>query len=125
MTGGSYFDYKGRDGLIATLKKYLPADHYLVDAVKKPAYLQPLERLIALRNFAAHESVQSKRRAQDALSVTRISSAGSWAKKQDRFKDISSKLRELADDIEAGAPYSIRVSECPVRRYPIEPTISS
>lgn len=30
ITGPSYFDFKGRDGLIKRSKQYVPADHYLV-----------------------------------------------------------------------------------------------
>ena len=42
MTGRGYFDFKGRDGLIKTLKQYLPDDHYLVEVVSKPFGCQPL-----------------------------------------------------------------------------------
>ena len=30
VTGGGYFDFKGRDGLIKTLKDYVPSNHYIV-----------------------------------------------------------------------------------------------
>lgn len=42
VTGRGYFDFKGRDGLIKTLKQYLPDDHYLVEVVSKPFGCQPL-----------------------------------------------------------------------------------
>lgn len=104
VTGGTYLDFRGRDGLIKTLGHFLPSDHYLASTVKKATYRQALERLIALRNFAAHESAQSKRFAKEAVGV-RLSSAGAWTKKQGRFGTIAGKLRELAQEIEGQAPY--------------------
>jgi len=38
IIGNGFFDFKGRSGLIKKLKQYLPDDHYLVQAVSKPAY---------------------------------------------------------------------------------------
>ncbi|MFV2063878.1 MAG: hypothetical protein ACC726_10260 [Chloroflexota bacterium] len=64
----------------------------------------PLERLIALRNFAAHESSQSKKAAKLATG-TNMSAAGAWLKRQGRFKELSRPLQRLALEIEAGAPY--------------------
>ena len=105
ITGGGYFDFKGRSGLISDLKKFLPATHYLVVVVKKPAYLTPLDRLIALRNFAAHESPQSKETAKTILGIRRLASAGAWLKTQNRLLDLSGRLEDLADDLEQQAPY--------------------
>jgi hypothetical protein len=105
VTGGGYFDFRGRSGLISLLKRYLPTDHYLVVTVKWPRYKRALENLIALRNFAAHESAQSKRRAKDALGVSNLSSAGAWLKRQDRFRHLSKDLRDLSNEIEQAAPY--------------------
>jgi hypothetical protein len=104
VIGSGYFDFRGREGLIKTLKDFLPDSHYLVVAVKKTQFRVPLERLIALRNFAAHESPQSKRNARDAVG-RRLSAAGAWLKVQNRFLDITAPLRVLANEIEAGAPY--------------------
>ena len=80
VTGGRFFDFKGRDGLIKTLKRFVPDDHYLIQTIRKPAYRQALERLPALRNFAAHDSDQSKRAALDATGQHRLGSAGAWLK---------------------------------------------
>jgi hypothetical protein len=107
VTGGGYFDFKGRDGLIKTLTDYLPNSqprHYLVDAVRKQRYRTSLERLFALRNFAAHASPQSKERAKEAVGGN-LSSAGAWIKRQGRFATISTDLKELAAEIKTRAPY--------------------
>ena len=64
ITSGGYFDFKGRDGLIKVLKKFVPESHFLPTIVKKSAYKSDLEQLSALRNFAAHHSEQSRRAAK-------------------------------------------------------------
>ena len=43
-----YFDLRGRDGLIKTLKMYLAADHYLVTVVKNNAYRGALEKVVSV-----------------------------------------------------------------------------
>jgi len=105
ITGTGYFDFKGRSGLIKTLKEFVPADHYLVTSVKKAAYKDALERLSALRNFAAHESATSKRAALAAIGGQRIESSGAWLKCEDRFQTIVDRLKALATEIEHAAPY--------------------
>jgi hypothetical protein len=76
ITGNGYFDFKGRDGLIKTLKQFVSEDHYLLVAVKKTAYRDALNRLSTLRNFAAHESAPSKKAALTALGCKNLSSSG-------------------------------------------------
>jgi len=105
VTGGRFFDFKGRDGLIRTIKEFVPNNHWLLTEVKKRRYKAPLDLLIALRNYAAHESDVSKRSFLEQIDQTRIGSAGSWAKRQGRFTDLLDHLLDLADDIEAAAPY--------------------
>lgn len=105
IIGNGYFDFKGRDGLIQTLKDYVPADHYLVTAVKKDKYKASLEKLAALRNLAAHNSAVAKTRAKAAVEQERMPEAGAWLKKQQRLKGIIDRLKELADEINATAPY--------------------
>jgi len=105
IVGDGYFDFKGRDGLIQTLKKYVPDGHYLVTTVKKHKYRDALERLSALRNLAAHNSAVAKSRAKKAVGQQRMSDAGSWLKKQSRLMIIVDRLKELADEIQMGAPY--------------------
>lgn len=105
VTGPGYFDFRGRSGLIGTFKKYLPDDHYLIEIIKKKKYKEHIDRLCALRNYAAHESPQSKRAALTATGQQRMGSAGSWLKRQGRFSDLATKLQALAEEIKNEAPY--------------------
>lgn len=105
ITGTGYFDFKGRGGLISTLKSFVPATHYLVMIAKKPAYRDTLDQLTALRNFAAHESTKSKGAVLRALGGKRVASSGSWLKRKGRFQRIADGLKTLATEIEHSAPY--------------------
>jgi hypothetical protein len=105
ITGTGFFDFKGRAGLIKTLKSFVPEDHYLVTIVKKQVYKASLEQLTTLRNFAAHESQVSKRAALAAVGLDRISSSGSWLKRQGRFALLANQIKALANEIHAAAPY--------------------
>ncbi len=105
VTGGRFFDFRGRDGLIQKIKGYVPDGHWLLEAIKQRKYKDPLDRMIALRNFAAHESPASKRKALEAIEQKRVQSAGSWVKHNDRFLALTRALAALADDIKAKAPY--------------------
>jgi cupin superfamily acireductone dioxygenase involved in methionine salvage len=105
IVGDGYFDFKGRNGLIQTLRKYVPGDHYLVTAVKKDKYKKALEQLSALRNLAAHNSAVAKARAKKAVGQQRMPDAGSWLKKKSRLITIINRLKELADEIRSSAPY--------------------
>ena len=64
-----------------------------------------MDELSALRNFAAHGSKQSKKRALQVIGGQRIASSGAWLKKKGRFGTIVLKLKELADEIKERAPY--------------------
>jgi len=105
VTGGGFFDFRGRDGLIKKFKDFVADEHWLVQVVKKPKYKTPLNRLFALRNFAAHESRVGKRALLATVDQTRVSSAGTWLKTQGRFEKLLSDLHNLADDIETSWPY--------------------
>ena len=105
ITGTGYFDFKGRAGLIKTLKDFVPDAHYLVTTIKQPTYKDALEQLSALRNYAAHESDQSKRSALKAIGGKRIASSGAWLKRESRFQTIANRLKALATAIENAAPY--------------------
>lgn len=105
VLGGGYFDFKGRDGLIKTMRKFIPETHYLVEIVKKSEYKDALEQLTTLRNFAAHESTVSKQGALKATNQSKIGSAGSWLKTQGRYYNICHKLKKLGEDIKSKAPY--------------------
>lgn len=100
-----YFDFKGRDGLIKLLKKYLPDTHYLLCCVTNTKYKKAIGQLYTLRNFAAHESPQSKNAVLKELGIERIQSSGAWLKKQDRLQSIVEDLNMLAQELEQNAPY--------------------
>jgi hypothetical protein len=105
IVGAGYFDFKGRDGLCAVIQKFVPNTHYLVTTVKKPAYKAPIERLSALRNYAAHGSASAKAAAMKATGAQRLASAGAWLKAGNRLQQIVDPLKVLASDIELAAPY--------------------
>ena len=105
ITGPSYFDFKGRSGLIKRIKQYVPGNHFLVRIVKKEKYKNDLELLCTLRNYAAHGSEQSKTAALKAIDQTRLPSSGTWLKKQGRFPKIAGNLSRLAEEIQENAPY--------------------
>lgn len=105
VTSGGYFDFKGRSGLIKLIKRYVPDDHYLVVTVKSARYRVPIDRLAALRNFAAHSSRQSKAAALKAVCQNRIGTTGSWLKSGPRLADLAKSLDVLATELENLAPY--------------------
>jgi hypothetical protein len=105
IVADGYFDFRGRDGLIKTLKGFVPDGHYLLATIKADKYRDTLERLSALRNYAAHDSAISKQRAREAVGQVKIQSAGLWLSKQGRFKTLAGKCHELAEDIKNAAPY--------------------
>lgn len=105
ITGPSYFDFKGRDGLIGRVRQYVPDGHYLVRVLKDPKYKDAVERLCALRNLAAHASPQSRKAALQAVGQKRIGTAESWLKRKERFSAIADSLSDLACDVAARAPY--------------------
>lgn len=105
IVGDGYFDFRSRNGLIKTIKKFVPDNHYLVTIIKKSKYKESLERLSALRNFAAHDSKPSKKRALEAVDQQRMRSSGAWLKIQNRFGKLSGRLKGLAQEIQKNAPY--------------------
>lgn len=105
ITGTGYFDFRGRDGLISTLKNFVPSNHYLVVTVKDSKYKDALEQLMSLRNFATHSSKQSKNAALKAIQQQRISSSGAWLKRKNRLEKLVDKLKNMAMEIHKNAPY--------------------
>lgn len=83
----------------------MPPDHYLTVTVKDTKFRDALDQLVALRNFAAHESPASKKKVLEALKIQKIGSAGAWVKRQDRFPKLAGRLTDLADAISDAAPY--------------------
>jgi len=105
ICGDGYFDFSGRDGLIKIIKRIVPNGHWLPTTVSNAAYRAALEQLSALRNFAAHDSSVSKKRALEATGQERMSSSGAWLKRQGRFRTICDSLKQMAQQIENAAPY--------------------
>jgi hypothetical protein len=105
ICGDGYFDFAGRDGLLKTIKKIVPNGHWLPTTVGNTAYTPALKKLSALRNFAAHDSSVSKKRALEAIGKERMSSSGAWLKKQKRFAAICNSLKAMAQQIDAAAPH--------------------
>ena len=105
IIGNGYFNFRGRDGLIREIKKYVPDSHYLLQAVRETEYKTSLDRLSALRNYAAHHSKVSKKKALESINQKRMGSAGSWLKRQSRFQELVSSLLKLSKEIRTGAPY--------------------
>ena len=103
ITGGGYFDLKGRGGLISELKKFFGPDHAVTIVVKDQQYMDALDKLCALRNFAAHGSSQAKTKAK-TVTDTNMSSAGSWLKTQGRLRSIAEDLKALARAIQTVVP---------------------
>ncbi len=101
IIGNGYFDFRGRSGLISNLKKFLPKNHWFIAVVSnKQKYMEPLDRLSALRNYAAHESAISKKAALTAVNQQRMGTAGAWLKSGNRFLRIAQKLKTLATEVE-------------------------
>src|SRR6266540_4221418 len=105
VTGGGYFDFKGRDGLIKLIRGFVPEGHYLITVVTNNTYRNTLDQLSSLRNFAAHRSDQAKAAALEALGLERMDTAGSWLKRQGRLARILDNLDLLARDLKSRAPY--------------------
>ncbi len=105
IVGTGYFDFKGRDGLIKKLKLFVPENHYLVEIIRHDKYKEVLEKLPALRNLAAHNSLVAKRKAKKVTGQNRMPEAGAWLKRRGRFEQIADTLRDLAKEIKQRAPY--------------------
>ena len=99
ITKGGYFDFKGRGGLNKMINHTIGTNHNLGKVIKNNNYAPTIEKLCAIRNFAAHNSVQAKKEALEKFNLQRVGSAGSCLKVQGRFEDIVSKLKELAEEI--------------------------
>ena len=108
ICGDGYFDFKGRGGLIKKIREFVPDNHCLVRIVKSENYKSELNKLVALRNFAAHKSSVSKKQALKYTEQTRMSStSGAWLKIQEsgcpenRFTKICKSLQRMASEIMA------------------------
>jgi hypothetical protein len=48
----------------------------------KPSYKRTLDLLFSIRNYTAHESIQSKRRFAAEVGATNVQRPGAWAKRE-------------------------------------------
>ena len=99
ITKGGFFDFRGYSGLIKTLGDALGSHHRLIALLKENNYKTYIEQLCAIRNYAAHNSKQSKQSAKKAFDLQSISSAGSCLKQHNRFTTILTKLKELCNQV--------------------------
>lgn len=105
VTRGGYFALRDRDSLLKEMGRLLGNTHWLVEIVKTDGYQTTLNRLIALRNLAAHDSEPARNRAKKSLNCQRLASAGTWLKRRNRLDEIATSLKKLAGDIASHAHY--------------------
>ena len=101
ITKGGYFDFKGRDGLNKILNATIGSSHNVGKTIKNNKYSKTINQLCAVRNYAAHNSAQAKKSVMDAYGLARISSPGSFLKKQNRFSTLIVGLTDLANDVKS------------------------
>ena len=99
VTKGGFFDFKGRGGLTRVYSDTIGKNHNISKVIKKHDYEDAIEQLCAIRNYAAHNSAQSKKAAMKAFGVTRISSAGKCLKQKHRLDNIITSLVTLANEV--------------------------
>lgn len=99
ITKGGFFDFRGRSGLSKVLNDVIGSSHNIAKAFKQSKYKECIEQLCAIRNYAAHNSLQSKQKVMNVFNLKRISSAGSFLKQQRRFQNIADGLLELAEEV--------------------------
>ena len=100
LTNGGYFDFSGRDGMSKVLAQTIGKEHNIAKVFKKNDYKDIIIQLCALRNYAAHNSNQSKSAAMKALALSnRIATPGKCLQQNRRFQKIMEGLRLLANDV--------------------------
>lgn len=104
VTRNGYLKFTGSDPN-SLVTQFLPKDHEIARAFRDPEHKQAVALLYALRNFAAHGSDQSKKKAREVVNQRSIGSAGAWVKSRRRFKDLTRDLRRLGTALGEAAPY--------------------
>ena len=99
ITKGGYFDFKDRSGLIDIMNCLIGKDNNVTQSFKNNEYSSAIEQLCAIRNYAAHNSPQSKAKAKEKFKLKQISTAGSCLKCNGRYKGITDQLRILASKV--------------------------
>ena len=105
ICGDGYFDFAGRSGLIKKIKQIVPDDHWFCRTLADSKYMESLNHLSALRNFAAHGSQVSKKKALEATGQRRMSSSGAYLKNNGRLQKICVDLQDISRKIEDNALY--------------------
>ena len=101
ITKGGYFDFKGRGGLNKILNATIGSNHNVGKTIKNNKYGKTIDQLCSVRNYAAHNSTQAKKTVMEVYGLERISSPGSFLKKQNRFSALIAGLTELANDVKS------------------------
>jgi hypothetical protein len=110
LVGDRYFDFRGHGGLVDVVKKASGVGSALEITVKVPDHRQCFEILAGLRNYAAHQSDQSKKAALKGMrhwepNRTNLGSAGNWLRVarngQRRLERLLTGIDALADDMRA------------------------
>lgn len=104
ICGDGYFDFAGRSGLIKKIKQIVPNGNWFYKIVADSKYTNSLNLLSALRNFAAHGSPVSKKKALKATGQKRMSSSGAYLKNDGRLEGICTDLKDMSQKIEDEAP---------------------
>jgi hypothetical protein len=99
ITKGGFFDFKGREGLLRVYGECIGKDHAVTNVIRDGTYKVAIEQLCAIRNYAAHNSEQSKNAAKKAFAVKSISSAGECLKQKRRLDSIIVSLVALANEV--------------------------
>lgn len=106
LVGDRYFDFRGHSGLVDVVKKASGSGSALETAVKVANHRQCFEILTGLRNYAAHQSDQSKKAALKGMRYwepnrTKLGSGGNWLRVQQRLERVLTGIDALAQDMRA------------------------
>lgn len=105
IVGNGYFDFRGgKSGVISAMATYVEKTHWVVVAAQG-LDATVVDRLILLRNWAAHESSASARKARSGIGAPKAQSAGSWIKVGSRMEELLDEVESFAQRIEAAAPF--------------------
>ena len=99
VTKGGFFDFKGRGGLNKILNSTIGTNHNIGKTIKQTKYGDAIDQLCAVRNYAAHNSVQAKNAVLSVYKMKRIPAAGYFLMQQNRLKKIMRDLTDLANEV--------------------------
>ena len=99
ITKGGYFDFKRKSGLNKVLNAAIGANHNIGKVIKQTKYGPTIDQLCTARNYAAHNSVQSKREVMEVYKLERISSPGKFLSQKNRLQKLINGLKDLSDEV--------------------------